>query len=266
VHIRNESWSEGPSIPVATYFVATAAATFTKGGEQASAIFAAGGCTENSCIPTASVYMLRTDTNAATWETVANMSTARVGFGLAGLGGKIYAIGGSADGEAGKSLLSSAEMFDPATNKWSPIASMKTARFNLALAASDDALYVVGGNDGFDTLTTTEKYDPSTNTWTAIASMRQKRCRHGAGVMDGHLYAVGGYDGNGDIYSSSEMLSLAKGGDESWTEAPRLNGKRDNCGVAVAAGANGTAAMYVLGGFGSHGDHALRSAEVLTSE
>ena len=52
------------------------------------------------------------------------MSTPRKHPGVAVLGGKLYATGGY----DGTHNLSSAEVFDPQANAWTPVAAMSTAR------------------------------------------------------------------------------------------------------------------------------------------
>ena len=60
------------------------------------------------------------------WEAVAPMAEPRVGFGVAVLDGKLYAVGGR--GNADDGLLSSVERYDPALNAWETVAPMGTAR------------------------------------------------------------------------------------------------------------------------------------------
>jgi N-acetylneuraminic acid mutarotase len=52
------------------------------------------------------------------------MSTSRSTVGVAVLDGKLYAVGG----RDGCSCLSSAEVYDPHTNKWTMISSMRHRR------------------------------------------------------------------------------------------------------------------------------------------
>jgi hypothetical protein len=49
------------------------------------------------------------------WKSVANMTTARSGFGLVVLNGRLHAVGGY----DGRNYLSSAEIYDHRTNSWS---------------------------------------------------------------------------------------------------------------------------------------------------
>ena len=68
--------------------------------------------------------------------------------------------------------LSSAEVFDPQTQTWAPIAPMSTEREDVMVAAVQGKLYAAGGDDPYaSTLDSVEAYDPQQNHWEAVASM-----------------------------------------------------------------------------------------------
>jgi len=75
-------------------------------------------------------------------------------------------IAGGVD-DSGK-VLASAEVFDPATDTFTAVGSMNTARFNHAAAALPNGkVLITGGEDGSgNTLNTAEIFDPATNTFT----------------------------------------------------------------------------------------------------
>ena len=62
-----------------------------------------------------------------------------------------------------------------ATDRWTPIASMGSRRYDLASVALNGFIYVMGGSDGRNDLDTAEKYDPVGDRWTPIASMCSAR-------------------------------------------------------------------------------------------
>ena len=83
------------------------------------------------------------------------MPTARESLAAAAVNGKIYAIGG------GNSfgVLSTVEVYDPASNTWSTAASMRTARTELAAADANGLIYAIGGRGA----TTSTGISPTAN-------------------------------------------------------------------------------------------------------
>ena len=87
--------------------------------------------------------------------------------------GKVLVAGGST-GPGG--ILASAEIYDPALNRWSRAASMSTPRAGAtAVLLSDGHVLISGGirSGRGDTQATAEVYDPDTNRWSPTASMAQ---------------------------------------------------------------------------------------------
>ena len=93
--------------------------------------------------------------------------------------------------------LDTAEVYDPQTDGWQPLAKMSTARYGLGLAAVDGKIYAIGGYDGGSVLDSVEAYDPQLGAWALVASMSGKRHCHASVVLDGKIYAMGGHDGAG---------------------------------------------------------------------
>jgi Galactose oxidase, central domain len=82
--------------------------------------------------------------------------------------GKVLMVGGSSD----TSLLSSAELYDPATGLWTPTGSLATARINhTAILLPSGKVLVVGGTSGSTNLSSAELYDPTTQLWTPTGSL-----------------------------------------------------------------------------------------------
>lgn len=67
------------------------------------------------------------------------MENRRSTLGVAVLGNCIYAVGGF-DGTSG---LNTAEMYDPKTKEWRPIASMSTRRSSVGVGVVNGLLYAV---------------------------------------------------------------------------------------------------------------------------
>ncbi|XP_068729469.1 kelch-like protein 3 [Montipora capricornis] len=87
----------------------------------------------------------RFDPMLATWEEVAAMNEARYDAFGAAMNGKIYIAGGMKKIERHHTVLKSCEVYDPSTNEWQVISSLKVCRQSANMACIQEALYVVGG-------------------------------------------------------------------------------------------------------------------------
>lgn len=81
------------------------------------------------------------------WETLDPMPTARGGFSIAGLDGRIYAAGGEDFVGAG-CTFNRAEVYDPETDRWERLPDMPTPRHGITSVAVDGRWYVIGGATG----------------------------------------------------------------------------------------------------------------------
>lgn len=119
----------------------------------------------------------------------APMRTPRTKFGLAAVGGRLYAIGGA--GSAGP--LSSVEEYDPKKNTWKFMAPMKVARSSLSVGVVDGIVYAVGGWDGKQYSSAVEAYDPRSNSWNTKARLLAPvATRDAIAVANGKMYVLGG--------------------------------------------------------------------------
>lgn len=74
------------------------------------------------------------------------MNVARYDFACAEVNGMVYAVGGyGTDGES----LSCAEVYDPDTNKWTAIESLRRPRWGCFAFGYEGKLYVMGGRSSF---------------------------------------------------------------------------------------------------------------------
>ena len=82
--------------------------------------------------------------------------------------------------------------YDPETNTWSDVPSLKMAVTSPAVVACDGALYVTGGailEDG-DGIELVQKYDTKTWKWTEVSGMLIPRSGSAACVLNGYIYVV----------------------------------------------------------------------------
>ncbi|OVA17518.1 F-box domain [Macleaya cordata] len=98
------------------------------------------------------------------WSNLADMNVARFDFACAEVNGLVYAVGGyGADGES----LSSAEVYDPDTNIWTLIESLRRPRWGCFACGFEGKLYVMGGRSSFTIGNSrfVDVYNPEYHTW-----------------------------------------------------------------------------------------------------
>jgi len=111
-----------------------------------------------------------------TWTHTGSMNAAREQHPATLLtNGQVLAAGGYNDADPFNHSLSSAELYNPATGKWSATGSLNTARYgHQAVLLADGQVLVVDGTDvssaGTFNLNSTEVYDPATGKWTTTGN------------------------------------------------------------------------------------------------
>ena len=177
-----------------------------------------------------------------TWGAVKPMPTARERAAAArGLDGTIYVAGGS-NGSAvdSSSPLEVLEAYNAATNSWTTLKHMNTARDGAAAVTGiDGRIYVIGGFGVSGSLKSVEAYDPTANAWTNVTAMNTARDGLGAVLgTDGQMYAIGGENGP-EVLSSVEIFNFTT---QTWTPGPSMSTART--GFAVANWGR----IYAIGG------------------
>ena len=101
----------------------------------------------------------------------------------------MYAFGGK---NSRFSNNGTAERFDTVENEWERIADMLEERSDAFGVASQEKIFVAGGNGFRGRLETCEMYNTLTNEWQLVANLNFPR-RYGSMVcLDGKLYVLGG--------------------------------------------------------------------------
>jgi N-acetylneuraminic acid mutarotase len=141
--------------------------------------------------------------------------------------GKVLVTGGATGNGSGGTALTSVELYDPATNSWSPAASMATARgAHTATLLSSGKVLVTGGSNS-SVLASAEVYDPATNSWASAGSMATGRNAHTATLLpSGKVLVAGGFNTSAEVYdpatnswSSAGSMAVGRG----YHNATRLN-------------------------------------------
>ncbi|MFY1825559.1 kelch repeat-containing protein [Myxococcus fulvus] len=165
-------------------------------------VLVAGGHDDNGTLATAELY----DPASGTWSRTGPMATAR-GAHTATLlpSGKVLVTGGYAHASGISAPLRSAEVYDPATEQWSPAGNLVSARgsHTATLLPTGDVLVAGGYAEelGKGALATAERYASATGTWTETPPFVEKRGAHTATLLpSGKVLIAGGYGGYQDLY------------------------------------------------------------------
>ncbi len=112
-------------------------------------------------------------------------------------------------------ILSSSELYDPATNSWRAAATMASTRAGHATSLLPDGkVLVAGGYDAdFNLLDSTELYDPANDSWSPAASMTQARSDYTATLLgNGKVLVTGGAgDNSAELYDPGTDKWIAAG-------------------------------------------------------
>ena len=180
-----------------------------------------------------------------TWSSGVPMATRRDNPGSAALGDKLYIFGGrtrDANGTTINGTLNTVEMYDPATNTWTPRAAMPTGRRTFVVGTLNGHAQVMGGEvaSGGATFPQNEDYDPATNTWTSLSSMTTGRHGPAAATIDGVVYVAGGGIKGGSSFSGiHEAFSFAGNGMGPDTTKPLVTSVTpSNTATEVPVGSN----------------------------
>jgi N-acetylneuraminic acid mutarotase len=134
-----------------------------------------------------------------------------------------------AGGDSGSGIVRSAELYNPATNSWSPAGSMWEARRDaVAVTLPDGRVLVVGGYDGKTSfggyLTTAELYDPASNSWYWGASTLEAHYKPTMTLLaDGRVLIVGGFDNSYAPLATAEIYAYG-----SWSSAGSMAVARES--------------------------------------
>lgn len=240
INLNNNTVATLPSMPTARAGLGMVGFLYTNSASLGNVLVAIGGTNGTNVLGTVEMYSFLT----GTWTEMAAMPTPRAYLAVvAGLDGKIYAIGGvNSSGQP----VGTVEAFNPATNVWTEVSSLNTPRSHLAAAIIlPDAIIAAGGVDASGTvLNTTEVYSlQNGGAWSPWISMLTARSDFGLSMAgDGFLHAIGGRSSTGGYLKSLEGYNVHTPG---WTAEPFKLGHP----IAEMAAVEGlTGAVYLLGG------------------
>ncbi|MCB5177965.1 Kelch repeat-containing protein [Streptomyces antimicrobicus] len=207
--------------------------------------YAARSATSVRALRTAEVY----DWEADTWHDAKPMNDARADHGAVRFkAGRVLVSGGTVPvSPTGDTALAFCELYDPATDTWTPTGSLLQPRGgHRSVLASDTTALVVGGatpgtaGDGtyapFRTLTA-ERYDVTTGEWAALPEAPGGRGAHQVVPLGTGSFLVAGGTAdvhNGAGYQSTLILDPAAPAARTWTAAAgQLTGRWAFAAVAL---------------------------------
>ncbi|WP_405761025.1 Kelch repeat-containing protein [Streptomyces sp. NBC_00045] len=154
------------------------------------------------------------------WSDAGRMGQARCGHSATRLpDGRVLVAGGTATRSPdSERSLTSAEVFDPVSGRWTPTGPMSDARsFHPAVALTGGGVLVAGGWAatgrnwrGGVGLAYCERYDPATGRWTPTGDFVEARAGHRlTALADGTVLATGGGDPDGGTQGRLDPYSRA---------------------------------------------------------
>ena len=136
---------------------------------------------------------------------------------------------------------------------WRTAAPAPTKRTEVAVAALNGKIYVVGGFEepsfgnflNFAITSSLQEYDPSTDRWTTRASMPVGLHHVGIGVSGGKLYVIGGYEQSGlTVWHPVATVYAYDPATNTWTEREPMPTPRGALSVTEHEGK-----LYAIGGY-----------------
>ncbi|WVZ77420.1 hypothetical protein U9M48_025285 [Paspalum notatum var. saurae] len=125
------------------------------------------------------------------WHRAPDMLRRRQCFGACVMGNRLYVAGGESGGGGGG--LRSAEVFDPAKNRWSFVAEMAAAMVPIVGAVHGGRWYVKGL--GAQQQVLCQAYSPESDAWSVVLDGMVTGWRSPSACLDGRLYAADCKDG-----------------------------------------------------------------------
>jgi len=145
------------------------------------------------------------------------------------------------------------DVYNPATNSWGTLASMRNPRYRFAAVVHDGQVYVIGGSNGTMIMASVEIYNSSSNKWmTGVALPQPLEGADAVVEKDGHIDVVGGFS----VDDGPILHSLNRFDGRTWQSGPPLLQSMED--GAATLGPDGH--IYVIGGYSGGGSIAAVQA------
>jgi len=244
-----DKWTEKKGMPRLAHHAALAAAN--------GKIYVIGGFVppKDTQIPTGGAWEPIADTweydpAADSWKSLAPVPTKRGAAIAVEVAGKIYVIGGATTVTGSKDpyftffgpslVLTTNEVFDPATNKWESRRPMSVARNHAYAAAVNGKIYVIGGRTGHAFILSAtntdvvEEYSPVNDMWSAPKERMPTPRSGGAWGTDGRrIYVAGGEVTTKELVGAFRAVEAYEPATNSWISLPPMPMPRHGIAGAV---------------------------------
>lgn len=176
---------------------------------------------------------------AGSWVQVGDLNTAREQSAAALLAnGKVLVTGGK---DASGNVLSSAELFDPQTNTFSPAGAMTVPRYDhSAITLNNGQILIAGGSPN---PTTAEIYDPANDTFRATPNMNFAHSNIAILLTTGQVLLEDWFFGNGLTFQLNAEIYDATTN----TFSTLTTGLPPSCGAVLDSGQCGCLGGGILG-------------------
>ncbi len=190
------------------------------------------------------------DPVADSWKALWPLPSKRGSTVAVQVDGKMYVIGGATTVEGSKDVaingngparvVTTNEVYDPATNRWESRSPMALGRNHAFAGAVAGKIYVIGGRvaHAFVTVSSNtdivEEYDPATNTWSGLkAKMPSARSGGGWGTVGGKIYVAGGEVATPELVGAFRAVEVYDAASNAWTKLPPMPMPRHGVAGAI---------------------------------
>jgi hypothetical protein len=154
------------------------------------------------------------DPGIGSFTPTGSLSVGRYGHTATALAnGEVLIAGGERIDEDGFDIaLSSAELYNPSTGRFTPTGSMRAARkHHTATLLRDGRVLVAGGEDNNGhALESAEVYNPGSGTFQTVGRMMAPHDSHTATLLgDGRVLIAGGFSGASGVTAAAELFDPA---------------------------------------------------------
>jgi N-acetylneuraminic acid mutarotase len=170
------------------------------------------------------------------WITKAGLIHSRSEVAVGEVNGKMYVLGGYADGNVAQPLN---EEYDPARDEWRERAPLPRGGNHIAAVGLGGKLYAIGGfsEQNANAFADVSVYDPATDKWASAAPLPQPLGSMAVVAVDGVIHALGG--ATGDTADNRHTIAVHYIYDpktDKWTESVPLPFPREHFNVLYLNG------------------------------